>query len=466
MNSRKILAYAVGPVGSALLGLVTLPIITWFYNIEDVGRISMLQVTVSFSTLLFCLGLDQAFVREYHEEDNKALLFKNVIVLPVLIILIAGFSLFFYDSSLISQFLYSNPDYNLSLFTLLCCFFALISRFISLILRMEERALAYSMSQLLPKFLFLLFVVIGTFFLNDKGFDDLILAYVVSFFSVAFIYMFNSRFVLGKAALEKIDINRQKYLLVFGLPLIIGGLASWGLRVMDRMFLRAFSNFAELGLYSVTMSLAGAATIFGSIFTTIWAPMIYKWIKEKEDLSKIDHITDNMLAIIYFVFGFSGLFSWVIPVFLPQAYENIEQLFVICLSGPLFYVLSECCSMGISVSRKTYVAMFISVFSMIVNFIGNYLLVSKFGATGAAVSTCIAFFIFFVLRTELSARLWRGFPRRKLYFISTTLLIFCLVYVFFPSFGVKLSLLLLFFGVYFFKANIKALCFYIKYKQV
>ena len=74
MNRKIILGYAVGPIGSGLLGFVTLPIITWFYSPEDIGRITMLQIYTNLVVLLFCLGLDQFYVREYHETKNKALL--------------------------------------------------------------------------------------------------------------------------------------------------------------------------------------------------------------------------------------------------------------------------------------------------------------------------------------------------------------------------------------------------------
>ena len=55
MNKKIILRYAVGPIGASILGFITLPIITWFYSVEDVGRVSMLQVFTSFTILFFCL---------------------------------------------------------------------------------------------------------------------------------------------------------------------------------------------------------------------------------------------------------------------------------------------------------------------------------------------------------------------------------------------------------------------------
>lgn len=58
MNKNMILGYLVGPIGIGILSLISLPILTWFYSVDDIGKISMLQMTSSLFVLLFCLGLD------------------------------------------------------------------------------------------------------------------------------------------------------------------------------------------------------------------------------------------------------------------------------------------------------------------------------------------------------------------------------------------------------------------------
>ena len=63
MTPKKIAAFALGPLGGALLSFITLPVITWIFSQQDIGRLAMLNVVISFSTLLFSLGLDQAYVR-------------------------------------------------------------------------------------------------------------------------------------------------------------------------------------------------------------------------------------------------------------------------------------------------------------------------------------------------------------------------------------------------------------------
>ena len=117
MNFRKILAFSIGPMGAALIGLVTLPIVAWLFSPEDIGRLTMFQVTVSFTLLLFSLGLDQAYVREFHEVKDKPSLLKAVFVPGFLILLIAliglisspwsaSLMLFGIDSMLLSALLY------------------------------------------------------------------------------------------------------------------------------------------------------------------------------------------------------------------------------------------------------------------------------------------------------------------------------------------------------------------------
>lgn len=133
---------------------------------------------------------------------------------------------------------------------------------------------------------------------------------------------------------------------------MIGALASWALNMSDRLFLRQFSNYHELGVYSVSMSIAGAVTIIATIFNTIWAICIYKWVSEGNvDYNKIDDISEYLLMIIFF----SGLI-WFISVdnsfFLPSQYLTVQSLIVACVIGPLFYTLSETTAIGIAIVRN------------------------------------------------------------------------------------------------------------------
>lgn len=414
MNPKKIAAFALGPLGGALLGFITLPIITWFFSQEDIGRLAMLNVVISFSILLFSLGLDQAYVREFHETKSKPALFKTTLLPGLVSILIVLGVLLCFDN-VISLWLFEIDSVLLSLLVAIAVLSAFLSRFLSLILRMNEQGLAYSMSQLLPKLLLILIIGGYVVFSVSKNITNLVLANVSATLFVCIIYAWNTRSEWLLGIKESIDYNYLKSLVRFGFPLIFGGLAFWGLTATDKILLKELSDFEQLGLYSVAVSFAAAATIFQSVFSTIWAPMVYKWAAAGENLDKIHKVNRYVLLAVIVLFCLAGLFSWVVTLILPSNYSDVQWILIPCLGFPLLYTLSETTVVGIGVTRRSGFAMLAAALAFIINLFGNWWLIPKWGASGAAVSTCVSFWFFFLFRTEFAIYLWKPIPRFALY---------------------------------------------------
>jgi O-antigen/teichoic acid export membrane protein len=414
VTPKQIAAFAIGPIGGALLGLISLPIITWFFTQEDVGRMAMLQVTIGFSTLLFSLGLDQAYVREFHEVSEKPSLLKRAL-LPGLILLATTLLTLLMFGSTLASWLFEIPEWHLSLLASTALLAAFISRFLSLVLRMNEQGLAYSMSQLLPKLLLL--AVIGTYVVvgAEKSLTNLVIANTSALVFVCIVFAYNTRREWLASVTASLDTQHLKHMLRFGLPLILGGIAFWGLTAIDKIFLRTLASFEELGLYSVAVSFAAAATILQSVFSTVWAPTVYKWASKGEGLENVHKVSRYILALVVLAFCLAGLLSWVVTFVLPPKYDAVRWIVVSCLGFPLLYTLSETTVVGIGISRRTGFAMLAAASSFAINLVGNWLLIPHYGAAGAAVSTCVSFWVFFVLRTEFSIYLWKTMPRFLLY---------------------------------------------------
>ena len=336
MNKAKILSFAIGPIGSAILGFISLPILAWYFSAADIGRISMLQVVISFAVILCSLGLDQAYGREYHETKDKAALLRTVIVPGLVLMLIIIICIFIYSPKFISSSLFAINSITFSFLVVVCLLCSFLSRFLSLILRMQEKGLAFSMSQILPKILFLLVIGLYVFLGLILDFQKLLIAQVLSIVVVLFIYIWNTRIEWLPAISKKVDFHNLKQMLSFGLPLIFGGVAYWALMAMDRIFLRNFSSFDELGIYSIASSVAAVAGIVSGIFTTIWAPTVFKWAAAGENLDKIDEVGEHVLAAVYFILCLGGIFSWIIPYLLPETYMEVQYLVVVCMIAPVF----------------------------------------------------------------------------------------------------------------------------------
>ncbi|MEL5446136.1 lipopolysaccharide biosynthesis protein [Serratia ureilytica] len=419
MNARKILAFAIGPIGNAALGLLTLPVITWLFSADDVGRISMLNVAVSFCVLFFSLGLDQAYVREYHGESDRGQLLKNVAFPGLLMIVIISAVFLLFPGSL-SALLFEQKDTAISWLVMLILLASFINRFLSLILRMQEKGMAFSLSQLMPKLMTLIVIGLCYVLFTQHTLMQLVVANAVGFIAVSLMLMWSSRADWIAALRSSLDAGKLKAMFKFGYPLILGGLAFWGLTTIDRMFVRAYSGFEQLAIFSVAVSFAGVASILQSVFSTVWAPMVYKLAESNEggEQQMINKVTQCMLIAVVCLFSLGGLFSWLVDFVLPANYVNVKYILVASLGFPLLFTLSETTAVGIGLSRKTGYTMLASLIALIINVAANALLVPRFGAGGAAVSTCLAFWAFLILRTEFSIISWKTMPRFEMYFFT------------------------------------------------
>ena len=415
MNKSKILGFALGPVAAAILGLIIVPITTWFFSSDDVGRLSIFQVVISFGVLFSVLGLDQAYVREFHEVKEKPKLFRTCFLPGIFLLFALSLGTSFFSKE-IAKILYGNDDSRLYWATLLALVASYISRFLSLILRMNERGLAFSISQVLPKALQLLIIVGLAITTWQKNFVSLVLSALISLLLVLGLYAWNTRKEWRGALRESIDIAQLYRLLNFGFPLVFSGLAYWGLTATGTFALRGLSNLSELAVYSVATSFAAGAAIFQSIFSVIWAPIVYKWVAEDADMSRVDIVAHQMLAIMCTITVAYGAFSWITDWLLPLQYSQVKYLLLCCIVQPLLYTLSEITAVGITITRRTVLSLWITLAAASANVALSFSLVPALGATGAVIANALAFLIFFVGRTEVSAKIWRNLPRRRIYF--------------------------------------------------
>jgi len=426
MTPKQIASFAIGPIGAAALGLITLPFVAWFFLPEDIGRLSMLQVVTSFSILLFTLGLDQAYVREFHEVTDRAALLRAA-VLPGFALLTLVLVCILLLPWSISELLFGINSTLLTTLLVAAIFLQFFSRFLSLILRMQEKGLAYSMSQLLPKILFLSVLVVYFLFDTEAIFKNLMVANLLSVLAVFLIYAWNTKGEWLSAFTVKVDRFKQIEMIRFGIPLIGGGIAFWGLTATDKFFLRGLSSFEELGIYSVSISFAAAALVFQAVFSTVWAPIVYKWASQGINPAKIKNIIDYSTLAVVAIWSLAGMFSWIVDYILPSGYEDVKYILLAAMAYPLLYTLSEATGIGIGVRRKTTYSMMAAVLALILNAIGNWYLIPIYGAAGAAIASAIAFFAFFTVRTEASSYLWQSFERSRMYFLVTVMIILSVI---------------------------------------
>jgi polysaccharide biosynthesis family protein len=435
MNIKKILGYALGPIGSAAFGILSLPLISWYYPAEDIGRIVLLQTVSSLTILILGLGLDQAYIREYYAAKDKASLFKSISLSPFVLTTVVILAMLVWNTAWPADLIFDLPDKTLGLLFLIFLLTGLFARFLSLILRMQEKAVAFSLSQLTPKFLILVLVLLFVISRFPTDTASLVFAYTAAQILTVTVLIYQTRTDLAAAIRSPWSAKLHKIGLQYGLPLAFGNLAYWGLTSIDRFALKKMAGLEQLGIYSMAVSFGAVALIFQSVFSTIWAPLVFKWVEDNTNLDKIGGITLSMTALISAMVCLIGIFSPVVTWILPGKYASVQFILLSCMMFPLFYTLTEVTGIGLNVVKKTWLITAINIAAFLLNFSLLHWLVPLLGARGAAMSTATAFWVFMLIKTELSSRMWQTLPCRKIYTNTALCLIVCLSYTCFGNTG-------------------------------
>jgi O-antigen/teichoic acid export membrane protein len=376
----------------------------------------MLQTLTSLSIILFGLGLDQSYLREFHHATDRRALFRIVIGPGLALFGAVGVVVLGFAPEWLAYAIFGLDSAYLAWAVVITVGTAYCSRYFSLILRMEERGLAFSMSQLLPKLIFLSVLVIVYVSHSENSFDQLLFAHALGVVAAMLIFAWNTRLTwLGSDVQVAANPFGLPSMLRYGSPLMVAGLAFWGLEAMDKVSLRFLSSFTELGNYSVAIGIASVAGTLSVLFTTIWIPTAYRWASEPDCAPRIEAVAHKLVAMGGTLICVAGAFTWTLRFLLPAEYSAVQYLLCVCMVPPVLYAAAEVTGIGANIVRKNLSVMLIALVSCAINLVGNLVLIPLLGATGAAVSTAVAFFAMFVMRTEMSMRQWAGMRRSKLY---------------------------------------------------
>jgi O-antigen/teichoic acid export membrane protein len=223
--------------------------------------------------------------------------------------------------------------------------------------------------------------------------------------SVAGIYFSRSYwFSPWRDVFDKVSLRP---LLRFGLPLVPASIMMWVLNGMDKIALRHWGTFQDLGIYSAGFKIVGVLSIVNMAFSTFWAPVSYRWFEAGVSVHRFDKVA-KYLALSLTVLAISLTLSRdYIVLLLGPNYQAASDLVPFLMFVPIMYLLSEVTGIGIGFARRSEFHLLASGAAAFSNLIGNWILVPLYGAMGASIATAISYIIFMVLKSVVGSLLWR-----------------------------------------------------------
>lgn len=434
---KKFSTYLTGSGIALIIGVITTMISTRLLSPEDFGKASMYTLAVNVLMIFIVFGTDQAFVRFFYEEKEELrgkLLFNSlkipsiflIVVLALLVILREPIMLFLFDEN------------NLSIFLVLIIsiIFQVIFRFAQLVHRMQQKAKIYSLIGILNKAINLVLIITLFYFMGSQ-YEILIFATGVTLISVTMVSILLEKKFWSTFAFKKSNfLHSQKDIFLFSYPLVLTTLITWLFQSFDKIAIRTWSTFDELGLYTAAMSIVALLNVVQSTFTTFWAPVVYElYEKNPEDRLFFSKTSKVIGGVMFLLATITILFKDIIVLVLGAEFKDAAIIMPFLIFMPIMYTLSETTVIGVNFYKKTKWHILISSVACIVSIIGNIILVPIYGASGAAVSTGLSFILFFMMRTHISLKYYKvDYGLKRVYFLIICLSLYALQSMFWSQY--------------------------------
>jgi len=405
---KNFLSFSYGGWISLFIGLGSSMITTRILSPDIFGRTSMYTLAINILMVLIILGTDQAFVRFfYEEEDNKRTqLLYNCLRIPIFLFILTTLVILI-KSKFVAQYLFDEPKIIYSFFLIIGLFLNIINRFGILVIRMQQKGSLYSNLQILSKILNTIFIVIIYLIIGEKV--EVIIASTIITLSIVSVTSIVIERGFWKNNINGSRIkNNTKDIVKFSYPLMFTTLVFWLFQSFDKIALREWSKFYELGLYSASFRIIAPINVIQTTFTAFWSPICYEHYQNYPDDTHFYKKMNNIISFAMLAIGIITIAAKdIIVLFLGPDYRATANIIPFLVFIPVMYTISETTVVGINFKKKTKWHVIIATIACVVNIIGNMILVPSFGAIGASIATAISYVIFFLARTVVSSRYYK-----------------------------------------------------------
>ena len=424
------LSYFYGNFIVLLLGFIQTPVVTRIMSTEEYGRTGMFETAVTIIYIFAILGLDQAYIRYYYTEgvDRNKLLWKCL--LPALAIVTVLSLIYFFNAALFNNLLFGKTAEGVTALVIIYTLISVFERFFFLDVRMQQNGKLYSNINIAEKVLSILTIFVAWYFLGND--------FRVGLYALSVPWGLTTAFLMIRYAVRRRNNKTgdketagvtYRELIRYGFPYISVLLMEWLLSSCDRLALRKWASFSELGIYNSAMKIIILLLTFKNTFVAYWSPVAMERF-EKKDMESNRSFFIKAYEVTQFlcVCAAAGLilFKKVIVLLLGADYRGAEKIIPFLTLMPIFAMMFEITVQSIKYSKKNIYLNIASVAAIAVNIAGNTLLVPILSGTGAALTTGISYLVYFAAGSVLGEKCLKiGYPYKKTFIYAILLTAYC-----------------------------------------
>ena len=370
-------------------GLIFVPTLVFFISQDDIGRLSQLRTLAAMMTGIVLLNIPDSanrIVLESKEESNGTINSIN------------NFT-FLWSIFAILSFFFLNKIFNYLRFedSVICCLFIFtssldkISKYIYQIYQETSLLLKSTLSIEYISFLICLLIFIFTDYQS----------YYVVLTSFMMIQLLTSIFVLNKLYkrvrfIAKIDFKPVVKVLkvsIFLLPSFYGSIL---LQSSDILIIEKFLGVADLGVYSVAISLATPVTSVSAALAFFWYSTAVSSSSElqKQIISKVSFWLIPFTLLVFVAYTF---LIWITEGRITSPYLQSLYWSLPLALGQVSFICVQLFQGILYAKGLEKVILFNVTLALFLNVSANIIFVPLFGAFSAAISTLVSYVVLLTL---------------------------------------------------------------------
>ena len=384
------------------MSFLLIPVYTRFLTPYDYGILDMAIIIITLSIIIFTFQLSQAIARFYTEKKKaglekrfsfNALFFSCISFLPISLLL-------FIFSQDIATALFDGQQ-HIEIVKLLgpLMFFQGALYSLQSILRYNMKPKPEVVISIFLTACTLAFVIL--FVVQYRmGALGVIWAQFLGF-TMAFLL----GMVLNHRSFEwKFSIADLREMIIFSWPLIFSSISVFLYTFVDRLVIKSFLGFHEMGLYGVGVRISTIAVLIMTSFGTAANPLIYKHYMDEGFSEKINVLFRAVLFVASCCFlGITLFAKEIILLFTTEQYFGAHIVIPFLVAGAFISQFSVFV-LGLEIAKKTKLISIIYFFGGLLNFGLNIWLVPIFGIIAAASTTLATAILILTIRYYLSQR--------------------------------------------------------------
>ena len=381
-----------------------LPLYTAYLAPADIGISDTVTNMMSFIYPLLVLGFDSAFSAFYFQKGDDLRSRKVYRIVRQVTLLSSIFMVIVIAlSGNISKWLFETDDYRaaviIAAFTVVFELWALSD---ALDVRMENRMGIYGLITVITSAVMLGGNILLIAVLR-KGYISLIVSACIANF--ARLLMF--RAASGRKGKTAFDRELFKEMLKYALPLVPMVAVSWILTLSDRYILLYYWDESVVGLYGVAQRFSNVLNIVVSSVALAFTTFAFSNVEGEDAKEKYRKVLNYVFIVLQFMVFFIATFARpVIDVMTKPAYHEAYALIQPLMYGQLLYCISTIIRYGFAYTKKSYLNLIPTGAAAVLNLVLNFILIPRYGAYAATMTTLVSYLLMTVLIEILSNKVY------------------------------------------------------------